>query len=195
MLDLLDSLVDRSLVLVDEIAEGLRYRMLETMREYAREKLAASGELTAIRNQHRDWYLQLAEQIEVEILRSGQEAALLTRLESELDNFRAVLAWCFEAVDSGQWLVDSATEPASKQDLAVSESTTIHQPPTTAAEAGLRLANALCWVSMSRGHLAEGQQWLEAALARSQEAPARCAPRRCSARRIWPIPGATGTGG
>ena len=96
VLDLLDALVDRSLVLVDEVAEGLRYRMLETVREYAREKLAASGELAAVRNQHRDWYLQLAEQIEAEILGSGQEAALLARLEAELDNFRAALAWCFE---------------------------------------------------------------------------------------------------
>src|SRR5262249_34628707 len=62
VLDLLDALVDRSLVLVDEVAEGLRYRMLETVREYAGEKLAASGEVTAVRKRHRDWYLQLAEQ-------------------------------------------------------------------------------------------------------------------------------------
>src|SRR5262249_22305821 len=61
VLDLLDSLEDRSLVLVEEGPEGMRYRMLETVREYAREKLDASDELTATRNQHRVWFLQLAE--------------------------------------------------------------------------------------------------------------------------------------
>ena len=112
-LELLASLVDKSLVIYEDGDRsaairpqsgrpGARYRMLETVREYAREKLAASGELTAIRNQHRDWYLQLAERAEVEVLGSGKEAALRVSLEAELDNFRVVLAGCFEAVDSGE---------------------------------------------------------------------------------------------
>src|SRR5207247_8393709 len=73
--DLLDALVDRSLVLVDEVAAGLRYRMLETVQEYAREKRDESGERTATRNRHRDWYLQRAELAEAEVLGPGRGPA------------------------------------------------------------------------------------------------------------------------
>src|SRR5207249_6850127 len=87
-LDVLAFLTDKSLVLAEEAGgatdqgarsptswvpggrapgAGLRYRMLETVREYAREKLAASGELAAARNRHRDWFLQWAEQAEREL--------------------------------------------------------------------------------------------------------------------------------
>jgi predicted ATPase/DNA-binding SARP family transcriptional activator len=151
VLDLLDSLVDRSLVLVDEVGEGLRYRLLETVREYAGEKLAASGELTAVRKRHRDWYLQLAEQ-SAAAAHGPESAAWLTCLESELDNFRAVLAWCQEQADA---------HPGSECAGA---------PP--AAAAGLRLADALFWFWTNRGYLTEGWQWLEGALARGGQLPA-----------------------
>jgi predicted ATPase/DNA-binding SARP family transcriptional activator len=149
VLDPLDSLVDRSLVLVDEVAEGLRYRLLETVREYAREKLAASGELAAVRKRHQAWYLGLAERAYASI-NGPEEPEWLTRLEAELDNLRAALAWC-QAADA-----DPESECAGA-------------PP--AAEEGLRLASALWWFWYRRGNLAEGQQWLEAALARGGDLP------------------------
>ena len=111
MLDLLAALVDRSLVLAEPPpaggypareargGAGLRYRMLETVREYAREKLIASGELAEVRSRHRDWYLQFAEQAEAAAYRRGQ-AEWLTRLAAELDNLRAALAWCQEEADA-----------------------------------------------------------------------------------------------
>jgi predicted ATPase/DNA-binding SARP family transcriptional activator len=148
-LDLLDSLVDRSLVLVDEVAEGQRYRLLETVREYAREKLAASGELAPDRNPHQEWDHGLAERAYAAI-DGPEEPEWLTRLEAELDNLRAALAWC-QAADA-----DPESECAGA-------------PP--AAEAGLRLASALWWFWYRRGNLAEGQQWLEAALARGGDLP------------------------
>src|SRR5262249_26548367 len=61
VLDLLASLESRSLVLAEEVADGLRYRMLETVREYAREKLGACGEEEAARNAHAAYFLKLAE--------------------------------------------------------------------------------------------------------------------------------------
>src|SRR5262249_61265863 len=60
-LDYLEQLRDASLILVDEPAGQARYRMLETLREYAWEQLEATGELAAVRARHRDWFLQLAE--------------------------------------------------------------------------------------------------------------------------------------
>src|SRR5262249_9527840 len=127
VLDLLDSLVDRSLVLVDEVAEGLRYRLLETVRAYAGEELADSGELTAVRKRHRDWYLQLAEQSEAELDGLGRGASWPASLEGELDNFRAVLAWCQEEAEA--------------------------HPGSDGAAAGLRLADALFGFWTSRGYL------------------------------------------
>jgi non-specific serine/threonine protein kinase len=183
VLDLLDSLVDRSLVLVDEVREGLRYRLLETVREYAREKLTASGDLTVVRDRHRDWYLQLGERSAAEVLGPGGGALWSARLEAELDNIRAVLAWCFEAVDSktvdsGQWSVVSSDKGARSGEAVfdVAGLPTDHWPLTTdaatAAEAGLRLANALFWFWTSRGYVTEGWQWLEGALARGGQLPA-----------------------
>jgi non-specific serine/threonine protein kinase len=91
--DLLAGLVDQSLVVADDAGDARRYRLLETMREYGWEKLRASGEEVAVRDRHRDWLLALAEEADRR-LRGAEQAAWLTRLEREHDNFRAALAWC-----------------------------------------------------------------------------------------------------
>jgi non-specific serine/threonine protein kinase len=93
VLDLLAGLVDKSLVVADETSESRRYWLLETMREYGWEKLRAVGEEVAVRDRHRDWLLALAEEGDRR-LRGVSQAAWLTRLEHEHDNFRAALAWC-----------------------------------------------------------------------------------------------------
>jgi non-specific serine/threonine protein kinase len=91
-LDLLTHLVDKSLVVMEcEGGEG-RYRLLETVRQYARDKLLESGEAADLRGRHRDWYLSLAEQSEPELRRRDQ-VAWLERLEAEHDNIRAALEW------------------------------------------------------------------------------------------------------
>lgn len=93
VLDLLSRLVDKSLVVVMEAPAGdTRYRLLDTVRQYAREKLAHTGEENSIRGRHLAWYLQLAEQAEPE-LQGPQQAAWLDRLEAEHDNLRASLEW------------------------------------------------------------------------------------------------------
>jgi predicted ATPase len=67
VLDLLTQLVNKSLVTVEcEQGEAVRYRLLETTRQYAREKLAESGEGQAVRGRHLDYYLELAERIELQ---------------------------------------------------------------------------------------------------------------------------------
>src|SRR5262249_13040543 len=92
VLDLLASLEDRSLVLVEEVAEGLRYRMLETVREYAREKLRESGEEAVAQRRHAEFFLRAAEHVRgAEASPRAQEA--LAYLERERDNLRAALAW------------------------------------------------------------------------------------------------------
>jgi predicted ATPase/class 3 adenylate cyclase len=90
VLDLMTSLVDKSLVVVDQNSEPYRYRLLETVRQYARERLLESGSSEAVRERHRDCFLALAEEAESK-LTGTEQAAWLRRLEGEHDNLRSAL--------------------------------------------------------------------------------------------------------
>jgi predicted ATPase/class 3 adenylate cyclase/DNA-binding CsgD family transcriptional regulator len=91
ILDLLSSLVDRSLVQVDE-REGLtRYRLLETVRHFALDQLNASGELERVRGRHLDMYMELAERC-APLLDRGVHAAL-DLLDADAANLHAAIAW------------------------------------------------------------------------------------------------------
>ena len=94
VLDLLGRLVDKSLVVVEQTSdtEETRYRLLETIRQYAIEKLIAIGEAPAIRDQHLEFYLDLAEKSEPNMFGS-ESAAWFRRLDKELDNIRAAIEW------------------------------------------------------------------------------------------------------
>jgi predicted ATPase/DNA-binding SARP family transcriptional activator len=133
VLDLLEQLVNKSLITV-EVGEGTdtRYRLLETIRQYAQEKLMEAGRAEAARDKHLQYYLELAEKLEWEIRRPDQ-GRILGRLEAELDNLRLALAWSLEGKDKAGW------DP----------------------EPGLRLAAALQWFWHCRGRQEEGIQWLE----------------------------------
>ncbi len=91
--DGLASLVNKSLLRQQETARGEpRFVMLETIREYALERLERSGEVEAIRRRHADFFLRLSEESELRLL-SADRSLWVERLEAEHDNFRAVLAW------------------------------------------------------------------------------------------------------
>lgn len=86
-LDLLTGLVDKSLVIAETRGELTRYRMLESMRQYAWERLSDTEARHAIQTRHRDYFLEFAETMRPGL--NGQEQAdALNRLEAELDNFR-----------------------------------------------------------------------------------------------------------
>jgi tetratricopeptide (TPR) repeat protein len=72
-----------------------RYTMLETVREFALERLIASGELEVVQRQHADYYLKLAETLAPDLF-SAQEAAALSELEDEHPNLRAALQWSLD---------------------------------------------------------------------------------------------------
>jgi predicted ATPase/DNA-binding SARP family transcriptional activator len=92
LLDLLTGLVDKSLVAVEAQAGEARYRLLETTREYARERLGAAGEEAALRQRHADYFLSLAEAADAML--SGPEAAEWSdRLEAVTDDLRAAVEW------------------------------------------------------------------------------------------------------
>ena len=88
VLDTLSALVDHSLV----IRDGARFRMLEMVREYAAERLAASPDPTAVGRRHALWYLALAEAAEPE-LEGPEQASWLERLDAEQANLRGASSW------------------------------------------------------------------------------------------------------
>lgn len=92
-LDALASLVDKNLLRADERTDGeMRFRMLETIRQYAHEQLMAAGEREATAERHARYFMALAEEAEPH-LRRAEQCLWLDRLERELDNFRAALEW------------------------------------------------------------------------------------------------------
>jgi predicted ATPase/DNA-binding SARP family transcriptional activator len=93
----LSSLIDHSLVKRTTTASGSRYSMLETIREYAADRLEVSGEID-VRRQHADYFRALAEQAEGE-LEGAMQGSWFDTLEAELDNIRAALEWDFGGGD------------------------------------------------------------------------------------------------
>jgi predicted ATPase/class 3 adenylate cyclase len=98
------SLVEKSLLRQDEgPADEPRFFMLETIREYALDRLEGSGEGDLIRQRHAHYFVALAEEAEPEILGADQ-IVWLERLEAERDNFRAALGWLLKQGDTGRAL-------------------------------------------------------------------------------------------
>ena len=91
VLDLLGSLVEKSLVMLDESGDSPRYRMLETIREYAREKLEQSGESGSTAEHHCQHYFVFSKQVR-DGLKGPDQAAWIGQAEIELDNVRASIA-------------------------------------------------------------------------------------------------------
>lgn len=98
VMDLLGSLVEKSLVLMEERPEGARYRMLETLREYARDKLVQAGEEALLAAAHCQHYFGVAKQV-----RNGMQGAEQGRWadcgDTELDNLRAAFQFALQAPD------------------------------------------------------------------------------------------------
>jgi predicted ATPase/class 3 adenylate cyclase len=153
VLDVLTSLVEKSLVLYEERAEEGRYRLLETVRQYARDRLLEAGEVAGVRGRHRDWFLALADQADEELL-GPADVEWLARLEREHDNLRAALAWSLEQASAVAGRTSGVSGPEGR-------AATDNVPLV----AGLRLAGALRRFWAERCHWQEGREWLAKLLA------------------------------
>ena len=135
VLDAVARLVDKSLVRQEEQTDDEpRLLMLETIREYALERLEASGEAEAMLRQHATFFLHLAEE-SFPKMNSAEQSTWLKRLEADHDNLRAAMQWL---------LAQEGTE--QRREMA------------------LRLIVALKWFWFNRGYFREGQIFLERAL-------------------------------
>ncbi|MCF3176031.1 tetratricopeptide repeat protein [Streptomyces sioyaensis] len=106
LLDVLAELVAQSVLVREETAAGVRYRMLDTVRDYGAGWLAATGDGDRLRRRHRDWYLGLATWCELDWF-SPRQAEIAARIEAELPNLRVALEQSLQSpADShlGQYL-------------------------------------------------------------------------------------------
>lgn len=101
VLDTLTSLVDKSILVREESNGAVRFRLLETLRDYGREQLQRRDEFLELRRMHRDWYQQLALDAESEWI-SARQLDWIARLEQEQPNFREALEFCMsDSPDAG----------------------------------------------------------------------------------------------
>jgi len=161
MLDLLASVAEHSLIRPVTTHEGigvddLRFKVPETVRAYAQERLAASGEEPRVRQRHAAWFLALAERAEARLEREVN-AAWLDHLEIEHGNLREVLLWT-TAPNTG---------PRPERDTPPGALSPPGAGDPAPADLGLRLAGALWLFWYFHSHLSEGRYWLTRALAAS----------------------------
>jgi non-specific serine/threonine protein kinase len=97
MLDLLSRVADQSLIITHRAEGGTtRYSMLETVRQYAQDRLREAGEDEAARNRHLEFYAALAEEAELELV-GPEQRAWFARIDQERENLLAAHAWCDHA--------------------------------------------------------------------------------------------------
>ena len=126
VLDLFGQLLRKSLVLMLAYPKGsnseTRYGMLETIHEYARERLDESGEEDYIRTRHLKYFLQLSEQAE-EALKGSIQIEWLTRLTDERDNLHAALSWAAKTkdIEAGLYIAGSLRSFWRMRDLREGE--------------------------------------------------------------------------
>lgn len=92
VLNLLEQLINKSLVITDVSQGEARYHMLETVRQYSYEKLIEAGESDTLRDKHLEYFLDFAETADPH-LRRTEQIEWLKRLDAEIENLRAALAW------------------------------------------------------------------------------------------------------
>jgi predicted ATPase/class 3 adenylate cyclase len=96
VLDILSRLVDKSLLVAETAGTQARYRQLESIRQYARDRLLESGEAKDALRRHRDWFLGMVARAEPEFFQGVESGEWLERLDTEHDNLRAALQWSLD---------------------------------------------------------------------------------------------------
>ncbi|WP_329911747.1 LuxR C-terminal-related transcriptional regulator [Streptomyces sp. SP18BB07] len=164
VLDLLDRLVAQSVVLTCEVEGQPRYRLLETIRQYGRERLADSGEEERLLLRHRDFFLALAQHVDTGWYGPGQ-VENLARLRAEHGNLLAALdcgadpqvRLALAAALAFHWCVGGFLGEGRRQ---LDRALAVAPEPSPARARALISA---VWVALCQGDLAVADQWLDEA--------------------------------
>lgn len=172
VLDILTHLVEKSLVALDVASE--RYRLLETVRQYAQERLDSSGEANEIRTRHLDFYLSFAQTARPQLMGPAQ-GAWLARVDLERDNILAAHAWCDHAEDGAELGLKLVTSTKiywiSRGLLQLALSTTVEALARAPKRSPLRCRalHDAGQLAFFMGRYAEAQSYLEESLSVAHE--------------------------
>ena len=165
-------LVDRSLV-VAEPGSPSRYRLLETTRQYGRERLVAAAEVTDLRDAHLRFCIELAEHADIELRGHGMMSAL-GRLDADAENLRSALEWAFETNPESAlrlslamalyWRSHSMLEGFDRMRQAVDLIGRRDQPDVGSAALRTRVLAAAANLAWLTGNAAAGLPWAERAV-------------------------------
>ncbi len=167
-LDVLEHLVDHSLIVrFTTNDQQLRFTMLETLREYALEQLAARGEVERLRDWHASYYTQKAEMAEMG-LRGPQQRAWLALQTNDLGNFQSAIDWLIERTQLETRIATAHNRPEQQAQIIASSrilsvSLTTHTS-CSALELCLRLAASFRPYWEWQGYLPKAREWLTAVL-------------------------------
>ncbi|MEV7733824.1 LuxR C-terminal-related transcriptional regulator [Streptomyces sp. NPDC088921] len=177
VLDAIAGLVDKSVLSREPGPDGVRYRLLDTLRHYGLERLRGTdGEELATRRRHRDWMLHRAGACEQAWFGPGQRE-IVARLRADQDNLRAALD--FSLRQAGEPAAGTSG-PGGAFGAAAPDGTSVMAAATRAdALAGLRLAGTLWFYWHACGAPREGRYWAERALEANPE------PTSERARGLW----------
>jgi predicted ATPase len=151
----------------DDRRDRTRYRLLETVRQYALEKLGESGEADGIRTRHRDYYTSIAAVVDAPAGRDYEQR--LERAELEIDNLRAAFGWSCENSDTALALA----LPSSLQPLWFARG---------------RVREGLAWFNAVLTHDVEQDAEVTAGSAHGRWPTKQCWIRRCTPRTAWARP-------
>lgn len=182
VLDAIAGLVDKSVLSREPGPDGVRYRLLDTLRHYGLERLRGTeGEELATRRRHRDWMLRRATACEQAWFGPGQRE-IVARLRADQDNLRAALDFSLRGADGaalapGPGGAFGAGVPGGAPVMAAGREGVTPTPAD--ALAGLRLAGTLWFYWHACGAPREGRYWAERALEANPE------PTSERARALW----------
>ncbi len=171
VLDMLSRLVGKSMVIADRSGESVRYQLLETLRQYGRDRLAASGDATRIRARHSEYFLAYAETVQAALM-SPDQALAWDRLNLETGNIRSTFNWLLET-----GAASSALALTGAGFVGWSETGELLRLREAALEAAASLPSAdlvrpmaqTAYSAMNTGEPARATELAEASLARARD--------------------------
>jgi predicted ATPase/DNA-binding CsgD family transcriptional regulator len=175
VMDGLESLLNKNLLWQEEGLEGaLRFLFLETIHEYARERLEESGEAETLRKRHAHYFVTLAERAEPE-LRGARQGYWFAQLQAEHDNLRTALAWSLRGADAelALRLVGALRDfwyyaGHIAEGLRWTERA-LESAGDESAASRARALNVAGWLAFAQGDYEQGKIWNREALALSRE--------------------------
>lgn len=192
VLDVLTALLAQSVVLREDSAVGTRYRMLDTVREYGAEWLAATGDTDRLRRRHRDWFLGLATWCELDWF-SPRQGEVAARAESELPNLRRAMECSLACPDEAHlaqylagtlwflWVGCGRLSEGRHWLNHVLEGETPYEPSR------LKALWVLGYVAVLQGtRSGRSPRCTSAGRRRTGPVTPRPRPTRCTARAVWP---------